>query len=277
MNITALIRALVPRPIRIWLRAPAKSFRYLRDHLFFRLGRATTAHVRPDWKPLCHPTAREHFEVFRWDPIQSSELDAFIQHCPAGIQLLDLGAHYGFFALAALHYGGPQARVICVEASSSASAILMATLQVNRFTDRVRLMNVAVGDADGELAMLTTGPLGGDYFVVPSEQRSDTVLVKKRSLASILAETGFRPTHIKMDIESFEFEVIQSGLATLRELHPVLFLELHGTPLVARGKHPMDVLRMLRDAGYTHFTLGEKELTPEMMAASDYNCRMICW
>lgn len=277
MNITALIRALVPRPIRIWLRAPAKSFRYLRDQFLFRLGRTTTAHVRPDWRPLCHPTAREHFEVFHWDPIQSSELDAFIQHCPAGIQLLDLGAHYGFFALAALHYGGLQARVICVEASSSASAILMANVQVNRCTDRVRLMNIAVGDSDGELAMLTTGPHGGDYFVFSSEQRSDTVLVKQRSLTSILAETGFRPTHIKMDIESFEFEVIQSGLATLRELHPILFLELHGTPLVARGKQPMEVIRMLRNAGYTRFTLGEKELTEEMMAAADFNCRMICW
>ena len=276
MNLNTLIRFLLPRSIRNWLRKPGKSFEYVWDRVRFSLGETQTVQVRDDWQPRCHPAARDHFEVFRTDPIQSSELDSFVQNCPDGIRLLDVGAHYGFFALAALRYGGPKAQVICVEASPGAAGILEVTLKLNECTDRVRLMNVAMGDVDGVLPMLTTGPLGGDYFIVPTEQRSDTVLVPQRSLASLLAETGFRPTHLKMDIEGFEFEVIQAGLATLQELHPLIFLELHGTALTARGKDPRAVIQMLQQAGYTQFTLGDEALTLEKMAGMGFNCRMIC-
>lgn len=214
--------------------------------------------------------------MFHTDPVQSSELDAFIAHCPHGIHLLDVGAHYGFFALAALHYGGLNARVLCVEASPGAFKILESTLELNECGDRVQALNVAMGAIDGMLPMLTTGPLAGDYFVVPTEERDDTVLVPQRSLASVLSTTGFVPTHMKLDIEGFEFEVIESGLDVLRQFHPVLFLELHGTALKARGKDPQKVIQMLRQAGYTHFSLGDSDLTLDMMADQGYNCRMIC-
>jgi FkbM family methyltransferase len=232
--------------------------------------------VRADWTTKCHPAAKEHFEVFRTDPVQSTELDAFISHCPKGIQLLDVGAHYGFFAVAALHYGGKDARVVCIEASPGAFKILRSTLELNDSAAQVKSLNVAMGGEDGMLPMLTTGPIAGDYFIVPTEERSDTILVPQRTLSSVLQETDFNPTHIKIDIEGFEFEVIESGLAVLRKLRPVLFLELHGTALKARGKSPEQVIRMLRDAGYTRFSLGDTDLTPSLMIEQGYNCRMIC-
>jgi hypothetical protein len=100
--------------------------------------------------------------------------------------------------------------------------------------------------------------------------------VPQRSLVSLLEETDFNPTHIKFDIEGFEFEVIESGLEILKTLRPVLFLELHGTALLARGKDPLAVIQMLRSAGYSSFIEDNQELTPEAMASLGYNCRMIC-
>jgi hypothetical protein len=72
--------------------------------------------------------------------------------------------------------------------------------------------------------MLTTGPLGADYFVLPTESRSDTVEVRQRCLRSLLEEERFDPTHVKMDIEAAEFEVIESSLQLLAVRRPVLFL-----------------------------------------------------
>ncbi len=271
-----LIRQLIPRAIRNWLRNPNKSLEYLWDRLKFRFGQTQRIKVRDDWEVICHPAARDHFEVFLTDPIQAGELDSFILHCPAGIRLLDVGAHYGFFALAALRYGGPEAQVVCVEASPRAAGVLSVILKLNKCSDRVKLMNVAMGEVDGVLPMLTTGPLGADYFVVPTEARSDTISVPQLTLASLLAKTDFIPTHIKMDIEGFEYEVIQAGLDILKKLHPVIFLELHGTALIARGKDPLAVIRMLEQAGYTQFTLAEESLAAQKMAELGYNCRMIC-
>jgi len=269
-------RNYTPRVIRNWLRMPSKSIEYVKDRLSFAVGNTKMVKVRENWILRVHPAAHHHFEVFNTDPIQSSELNAFIANCPNGIRLLDVGAHYGFFALAALRYGGAEAKVLCVEASPSAAKILDTTLNLNKTDGRVRVFNVAMGDKDGMLSMLATGPLGGDYFIVPTEERKDTIQVPQRSLVSLLTETGFKPTHIKFDIEGFEFEVIESGLTILKELRPVLFLELHGTALRARGKDPLAVIQMLREAGYSSFVEDGQELTAEAMAALGYNCRMIC-
>ena len=99
----------MPRAFRNWLRKPNKSLEYLWDRVKFRFGQTQRIKVRDDWEVICHPAAREHFEVFQTDPSQAGELDSFILHCPVGIRLLDVGAHYGFFALAALRYGGSEA------------------------------------------------------------------------------------------------------------------------------------------------------------------------
>lgn len=276
MSLRSIVRKCTPCTLRNWLRTPSRSLAYIWHRVLFVVRGSQTVQVRKDWNTRCHPAAREHFEVFQTDPVQSSELDAFISHCPQGIRLLDVGAHYGFFAVAALHYGGPDAQVVCIEASPGAFKILRSTVELNRCLDRTEMLNVAMGAEDGMLPMLTTGPIAGDYFIVPTEERSDTILVPQRTLSSVLKETGFVPTHMKLDIEGFEFEVIESGLEVLRKLHPVLFLELHGTALKARGRDPEKVIQMLRDAGYTHFSLGDTDLTPVMMADQGFNCRMIC-
>ncbi|WP_166442871.1 FkbM family methyltransferase [Phragmitibacter flavus] len=242
----------------------------------FSTGLTNTVTIRDQWTVRCHPTAKKHFEVFQDDPVQSAELDAFLQNCPPGIQLLDIGAHYGFFAAAAIRFGGPAARVLCIEASPKAAKILQTTIALNQLEHCVQSINVAMGPEDGLLPMLTTGPLAGDYFVVPAETRADVTMVPQRSLASIIQETGFSPTHIKFDIEGFEYEVIEAAIQTLQQHHPIIFLELHGDALHARGKNPGDVLQMLQNAGYNHFLLNDSEITEKDLHHLGFNCRLIC-
>jgi FkbM family methyltransferase len=255
---------------------PAKSFDYLRDRAAFALGTRCVVNVTGEWSVRCHPLARRHFEVFRTDPLQSKELTSFFEYACPGMRLLDIGAHYGFFALAALHAGGPATRVLCAEPSPKAVRVLRANLEANGATRNVEVVQAAMGDTDGILPMLTTGPFGGDYMVVPTQSRPDTVSVKVRSLRSLLKATGFEPTHIKIDIESYEFELLQAAQDVLSTLKPVLYLELHGQALQARGKDPAVILDWLRRAGYTSFiceTLAAKE---RIMARSNFNCRLVC-
>ncbi len=271
-----LVRTLVPRPIRNWLRSPSKSVHYLADRMAYAVGASPTVSPADGWSVRCHPAARHHFEVFRSDPSQAEELRAFAAHCRPGMCLMDVGAHYGFFALACLHYAESKARVLCVEASPKAAGVLRANLVLNGVEDQVSVMKCAMGNADGELQMLATGPIGGNYFLVPTEQRLDTVRVPQRTLESILTETGFQPTHIKMDIESFEFEALCAGERVLTKTRPILFLEIHGTPLVARGKHPSAIVDVLQRAGYKTFLSGEQVVDVRDIEAMDYNCRLVC-
>jgi FkbM family methyltransferase len=269
-------RRFVPRNVRNWLRTPSKSLRYLADRIAFACGSLSVVNITEEWSLRCHPASRAHFEVFHSDPLQAKELAAFLASTSRGMQLLDIGAHHGFFSLAALQAGGPDARVLSVEASTRAAEILKINLRANGATKQVRVINAALGDVDGQLQMLTTGPAGADYLIIPTEARSDTIPVSVRSMPSLLRETGFKPTHIKLDIEGCEFEVIEAAADLLSELKPVIYLELHGSLLRARGKDPALVISKLLDAGYRYFGCDGEPGDLRFIADRHFDCRLVC-
>jgi FkbM family methyltransferase len=271
-----LIRALSPRWLRNWVRSPAKSLSYTRNKLQFALGQRERVHILNGFVPTCHPLSRGHFEVFCTDPVQSAELDAFIAHCTPGMTFVDIGAHHGFFALAAAHFGAPVSRILCVEASQGAAAILRENVAANNASDKVEVLNVAVGGENGDLRMLTTGPFGADYLVPAASDRRDAIAVKTQTLEGILSRWNILPTHIKLDVEGCEFEIIHSARNILRRLRPILFLELHGSRMAARGCDPSRVLADLKECGYSQFYQATGEVGDEPIIASDFNCRVVC-
>ena len=271
-----LIRALTPRSLRNWVRQPKRSWQYISDRIGYRLRGACTVQIRSDWTVRCHPASVNHFTVFTQDTDQAKELEGFIQHCKSGMQFIDIGAHYGLFALAAARYGGATAKVVCVEASPAAAEILRENVSLNAPNGVVQIMNVAMGTEDGKLKMLSTGPAGSDYFVSAPPDRADTILVRQIALATAIKESGISPTHIKMDVEGFEDDVIRGGIEVLKHFRPTLFLELHGTYLRERHRDPAEVLRMLHECGYVRMEDNGMFLTDEAIRSLNFECRIIC-
>jgi FkbM family methyltransferase len=226
------------------------------------------------FSPRCHPLTRPHLEAAVSDDELRQELAAFVEFCTPGMQFLDLGAHYGLFTLAALHFAGPGARAVCVEASPAAARVLRRNLALND-RESATVVNAAVSNHDGRLSMLTTGPAGADFFVPNVEPRPDAIAVSAMRVGTILASQSFTPTHVKVDIEGWEFEVIHDAKRLLQELHPFLFLELHGDLLRSRGKEPEAVVDALRDAGY-RFLQDDRELDVAAFRRSNFNLRCAC-
>lgn len=270
------VQKYVPRSVRNWVRKPIRSARYVSDRLAFACGLVRTLNLRQGWSVRCHPASRECFTVFQTDPAQAAELDGFVRHCRAGMQMLDVGAHHGLFALAALHYGGSGAKVLCVEASPAAALVLSANFRVNGFERRAEVIVGAMGGEDGVLEMLTTGPFADDYLVIPTGPRADTVTVPQSTMATILAKTGMAPTHVKMDIEGFEFEVLGAAQEVLASIRPVLFLEVHGDLLRDRGVDPEKLLGILRGCGYRRFSSGDEILSDADFRRKRFNLRVVC-
>jgi FkbM family methyltransferase len=218
------------------------------------------------------------FSVFQNDPEQGEEMKNFIGMASPGMQFLDVGTHWGIFTLAALHYGGPQARVLGIEASDEAARIFRDNLKINQVTDRVSVINAACGDQVGELKMLTTGAGGADFFVIPTEERPDTVVVPLVSVDHVVEKHGFIPTHLKVDVEGFEEEVLIGARQTLSQHRPLLFLELHGHLIRPRGKRPEAVLEELQRLGYTRWQrLDGSALSAEDLAAAGHSMRFVVY
>lgn len=252
---TRLARALLPRAVRNALRRPRVTLARLRAKLSGALGQRDEVELTPGCTVKCLPLCVEEFSVFTVDPEQRDEMAQLASLVRPGMQLMDVGTHWGAITLAAMKLGGSEARSVMIEASNEAARVLMENLRLNGVESQTVLVRAACGDKEGVLQMLTTGAGGADYFVVPSEARSDTIQVPQVTVDSVCAAQSFAPTHLKIDVEGFEEEVLRGSAQTLATAHPLVFLELHGDHIRRRHCRPEAVLELLEAAGYGVWTL----------------------
>ena len=271
-----LIRRVVPRPVRNALRRPTTSLRRLKAKARYMFGICDVAAPRPGWVIRCHPLCPEQFSVFCKDPEQAVELEDFISFCTAGMKFLDVGAHWGFFSLAAARFGGSEVRGLAIEASPAAAGVCRRNLALNGLGKVVTVITAAAGAQAGELEMLTTGAGGADYFVVPDESRPDTIRVPQITMDATCRQYAFEPTHIKIDVEGWEGEVLDGAEELIRKCKPTIFLELHGSILEKRGQDPRAVLAKLKRLGYGEFVQMGKPLKTSELEERHFNARFVC-
>jgi hypothetical protein len=125
--------------------------------------------------------------------------------------------------------------------------------------------------------MLTTGPNAAHYMigVDSATRRPDVSRIRQFTIPSILARAGIVPTHVKIDVEGFEEEVISGGAGVLRDYRPLLLLELHGQLVRQRNRSPGAVLEQLIALGYTRFERDGKRIAPDAAAALEI-VRLVC-
>src|SRR5712691_2981686 len=129
-----LVRTLIPRPLRNWLRSPSRSAEWLWDATRFSFGAVETLNFLPGWSVVCHPHAYKvagRSQIS--DPEQREEFQNFLAYCGPRMRLFDLGAHFGLFSLAAAQFGG---RAVAVDPSPLAAKMIRTQVRLNRFGDQ---------------------------------------------------------------------------------------------------------------------------------------------
>jgi len=244
----AMVRAVVPRSVRNSFRSPAKLAEWLWDSAAYSLGNTRTLEIMPQWSIRCHPEAyRVFLESQVADGSQRQEFLQFASHCSPGMLLFDIGAHFGIFSLAAAHFGG---RAVAVDPSRSAIRMIATEAALNQMESRIQMVCAAVSHQSGSLPMLTSGLYSHGYmrFTAHRPDREQT-LIEAVSIDDLAQQFG-SPTHIKVDVEGYEFAVIQGARQTLRFSRPTLFLELHNQIVRSEGLDPAAILDELDALGY---------------------------
>jgi FkbM family methyltransferase len=142
---------------------------------------------------LLGPRRVEHFPPLR-EPV------------PEGACILDIGAHHGLYAAAALHEY-PGSRIICVEPSAGALDALRTNLEINGYLHRARVVNVALASENGQGLLRHTpdGTWGYSLYEEPSVALgSETVTLS--TLDRIL--DGAQPQILKCNAEGAEFSLV---------------------------------------------------------------------
>jgi FkbM family methyltransferase len=252
--IRSLVRRLVPRAVRNWLRSPRRSLTWVWDEARYRGGLRPALRLRPGWRLVCHPTAHRAIQRPQLaDSIQIAELDGFIATCRPGMVLFDLGAHFGMFSFAALHFGGPTSRAVAVDPSAEAVRMLRLGGRLNAVADRLHVVHAAAGERPGWLDMLPVGVIADGYYVTPEPDRAASELVRVRAVTvdGLVHELGVRPTHLKIDVEGAEAAVLRGARAALgADPPPLVFLELHNDMTRRAGADPAAAVSELTALGY---------------------------
>ena len=172
-------------------------------------------------------------------------LDWFSTNASNGETWLDIGAHYGYTALALCQLVGANGRVYAFEPMIGTAGCVSRTRACNGLT-QLTVVPVALGNT-GELCLWS---LPTERGMIDSTLKRDGF--EEAFLTSSLdwlwprlMGTSDRIDGLKIDVQGMEIEAIRGMRAILQEHRPKLAIELH------RGVCRKEFLDLLADSGYS--------------------------
>jgi FkbM family methyltransferase len=170
----------------------------------------------------------------------------FRDHVREGETWLDVGAHYGYTALALSTIVGPSGRVFAFEPVLTTAGALHQTRRLSGFS-HLTVVPVGLGSgADGlSIEILPTVRGMANRIAGPSGTDHEAILVTGFDWLWPRVSRGDLRVHgVKIDVQGMELEVISGMTGTLAASRPKMVLEFH------EGVDSGRVTALLEEAGY---------------------------
>ena len=169
-------------------------------------------------------------------------LEWFAARVRPGDTWLDVGAHYGYTAMALCDLVGPQGRVFAFEPMLKTAGDLAETRRVNGL-HQLRIVPLALGDrAQGFPVTVSRGMAAIDRGTIATPELVYSVALD--SSWAWLAGYDRRIDGIKIDVQGMEAEALIGMEGTLTNVRPYLVVEFH------QGVDRAPILELLARAGY---------------------------
>jgi FkbM family methyltransferase len=195
--------------------------------------------------------------------ITEPELLAWFQRSvKPGETWLDIGAHYGYTALALAGLTGSSGRVFAFEPMAATIGCLARTRSLNDL-ESLKVVPLALGAVDGmELHALPTvrGMVDSTVSASPGAAPAwtETILVARLDwLWPRICGSSTRIDGVKIDVQGMELHVLRGMAETLKTWRPKLVVELH------RGVDREEVLSLLAELGYSRKAIPIEPVTGE--------------
>jgi FkbM family methyltransferase len=273
-TIKSAIRAVVPREIRNSMRSPTKALTWLWYGARFKFGLNEKLAISERDCLFCHPWAYKaalsaHFG--NRSPEQSAEFSQFLSHCHPGMFLFDIGANFGLFSLACARMGG---KAVAIDPSPFATKMIANQLRLNKLGDAVQVLEVAVGETEGTVEMLSSGIYSDGYYrYEPGRAHKDLKRVQVTTIDHLSDDLG-QPSHLKIDVEGYEGAVIRGSRNLLTRSSPTIFLELHNEMVRKSGADVAFCVNELLNFGYQIYSVHGTPLSVRESLAPEI-CRIL--
>jgi FkbM family methyltransferase len=169
---------------------------------------------------------------------------------------VDIGANVGLFSLFVAARAGIRARIIAIEPEPGNMARLLFNVAVNGPLP-VSALALAVGEADGEVAIALNPHDRGGTRARPATGGGDPVRVACRPLASVLRTEGVAGIDaLKIDVEGMEDKVLAPFF---RDAPPNQWPRMI---LIEDSRHEwsVDLFKLLEEKGYSMATRSKQNV-----------------
>lgn len=177
---------------------------------------------------------------------------------PSAGVAIDIGANVGWHTLLMARLVGPQGRVISIEPNPSTREQLLQNVRLNGFR-QVEIGRYAIADSERivDFYGLSADDRGSASSHIVSEPTAKTIRVDCRTLDGIASEHRLeRIDLLKIDVEGFEWPVLQGGEQTIANFRPYILFEFDSAYAGRGGGTPQLFVDFFRRHGYGLFSLG---------------------
>ena len=172
---------------------------------------------------------------------------------PPGSLAVDCGANIGIITSQLCERVGPTGKVLAIE-PVAANAARLRWLQSHNDLTQLEVAELAVGATAGSATLgLAAEGRSGWASITKSWDVASTCEVEVRPLDELVERLGpARPavSFVKIDVEGFEFEVLDGAAGVLEQDRPLVYCEFNDVLLRDRARSSIELLERFDAAGY---------------------------
>ncbi|OIP78437.1 MAG: hypothetical protein AUK48_01610 [Oscillatoriales cyanobacterium CG2_30_44_21] len=233
-----------------------KLFGFL-SNLFLDRNRDRYLHLQlANYQVFLNPSDMRLFQVVNELSEQDADTQVLTQLLTEGDTFLDVGANHGSFAIVASKLLGTTGMIVAVEPQPRLAKAIALSLKANA-SCKFQILNLAVGDRDGEIELLVPTGTSGSAGVFPEHSAThqhNVIKVPLRRFDELVDWRNFTgKVVLKLDVEGSECAFLLGASAMIRALHPQLIIEVHPNSLKAAGATGDRLKELLQDLGYKHY------------------------
>jgi FkbM family methyltransferase len=253
------------------------KWRYLLEHSGFRRAPVATL-SRLLWRRLCsefgipaivnlpawdvrfYLPPKSHgagtLMIYAVRELYEKELAHLRNFISPGMVVVDGGANYGIYSLAAARLVGPAGRVFSFEPGLESFSVLQKNIELNCLQN-ARLFRAALADKEGTASLYHSGRGPNSFSLAPPEHSScSSEAVATLTLKKVLhQEKAERVGLIKLDVEGAEELALRGALPLIASSRPCVIFEINPRASQGLGLRPFGAWELLENAGYHFFSL----------------------
>jgi FkbM family methyltransferase len=173
-----------------------------------------------------------------------------------GMVVVDGGANYGIYSLAAARLVGPEGRVFSFEPGLESFSVLQKNIELNNLQN-VRSFRAALADKEGTAPLYHSGRGPNSFSLAPPQHGScGSEVVATLPLNKILQQEKTEQVGlIKLDVEGAEELALRGTLPFIASSKPCVIFEINPRASQGLGLRPFGAWELLENAGYRFFSL----------------------